>query len=759
VGRSLIRGTSGRNVFFVFLLVVAPAGLSQTAAPAPAVAVSRAPAPITVDGDLSDPGWKGAAEIDTFWETSPGDNVPAKVRTVAYLTYDDKAFYIGVRCDDPRAERIRAPYVDRDQVLGTDDNIAIFLDTRNDRRSAIEFRVNPRGIQGDAIWNEANGNEDFSPDFFYDTAAKITREGWTAEIRIPFSSLRYGKSDPQTWGILVWRNYPREFRYAFHSSPIPRGSNCLICHMRDVTGLSGLPSAGHLVVAPYVTGKEEGRPRESSDPRSSFVNKPARGNAGGDVKWTPNPEAAVDATINPDFSQIESDVAQIAVNQRFALFFPEKRPFFLEGTDLFQTPIQAVYTRTITSPRWGSRVTGKLGSSAYTLLVGQDRGGGSVILPGPQFSTFAPQDFSSFFGIGRLRHDVGTSFAGMLATDREVSGGGHNRLFGPDFQWRPNQTDQVTGQFLYSDTRTPDQPNLAGEWDGRKLSGSTLDVNWNHQTSTWGWFGEYKDLGDGFRADDGFVPQVGIREGTAQLGYAFYPQGLFRRLFPRVGEDYIVDRNGRLVFRRFFPGVDFFGAYNLTGFLGLNADAVRVGNEVLDRTQFVWLVQVDPSRRFTRVTFQGFLGSEIDFDNARTGHGGDLAAVITARPTDHLEFQFNGDRRWLDVSGGRLFTAQIERLKVTYTFSARMFLRVIGQYVETRRDPSLYTFSVPAKTGNFDGSALFSYKLNWQTVFFLGYGDSRVLVPQPSAPLQSSRYDLVPSARQLFLKISYAFQG
>ncbi len=721
--------------------------------------IPRAAGPITIEGDLSDPGWKGAAVVDAFWETQPGDNVPPKVRTVAFLTYDEKYFYIGIRCDDPHPERIRAPYVDRDQVIGTDDNMAIFLDTRNDRRSAIEFRVSPRGIQGDAIWNEANANEDFSPDFFYDTAAHITPQGWAAELRIPFSSLRYGKADPQMWGILIWRNYPREFRYAFHSSPIPRGSNCLICHMREITGLTGLPSAGHLVAAPYVTGKEEGRPRDETDPRSSFVNRPARGDAGGDVKWTPGPNMAVDATINPDFSQIESDVAQIAVNQRFALFFPEKRPFFLEGTDLLQTPIQAVYTRTVTSPRWGGRVTGKLGSSAYTLLVGEDRGGGSVILPGPQFSSFAPQDFSSFFAIGRLRHDVGTSFAGLLAADREIRGGGHNRLAGPDFQWRPSEVDQVTGQYLYSDTHTPEHPDLAPEWDGRSLSGGALDVTWNHQTRTWGWFAQYRDLAEGFRADDGFVPQVGIREGNEQVGYAFYPEGLFRRLFPRVGEDYIVDRGGRLVSRRLYPGIDFFGAYNLNGFIGVNADAVRVGEEILDRTQFVWFAQIDPSRRFTRVTFQGYSGSEIDFDNVRTGRGTDLNLAVTARPTDHLELQFNGDRRWLDVSGGRLFTAQVERLKATYTFSARMFLRVIGQYVETRRDPSLYTFSVSNRNGAFDGSVLFSYKLNWQTVFFLGYGDSRLLLPAADGSAQSARYDLVRASRQFFLKISYAFQG
>jgi len=748
----------GRASCFLLVFALAAQAAAQTSQPAP-LAVPRASVPITIDGDLSDAGWKDAAVVEAFWETSPGDNVAPQAKTVAFLTYDEKFFYIAVRCDDPHPEKIRAPYVDRDQVIGTDDNVAIFLDTRNDRRAAMEFRVNPRGIQGDAMWNDANFVEDFSPDFFYDTAARITPEGWAAEIRIPFSTLRYGKGEPQTWGILIWRNYPRDFRYAFHSSPLPRGSNCLICHMREITGLAGLPSAGHWVAAPYASAKEDGRPRDRTDPRSSFVNKPVRANAGGDAKWTPNPDTALDATINPDFSQIESDVAQIAVNQRFALFYPEKRPFFLEGVDLLQTPIQAVYTRTITSPRWGGRVTGKLDVSAYTLLVGQDRGGGSVILPGANFSTFAPQDFRSIFVIGRLRRDIGQSFAGLLAADREIEGGGHNRVFGPDFQWRPNDRDQITGQFLYGDTRHPDLPEVAPEWDGRKVSGAALDLLWNHTTQTFFANAEYRDIADGFRADDGFVPQVGIREGTGQIGWTFYPEGVFRQLQPRAGLDYVADREGRLVSRRWFPGINFFGFRNLNGFVGANIDAVRAGNEVFDRTQLVWQVQIDPSRRITRLLFQGFVGQEVDFDNIRAGHGGDLGAAVTARPTDHLELQFNGDRRWLDVSGGRLFTAQVARLKATYTFDARCFLRVIGQYVEVAREPALYGFSVSRKSGAFDGSALFSYKLNWQTVFFLGYGDSRVLLPAADAAPATNRYDLVPAARQFFLKISYAFQG
>src|SRR5262249_34798097 len=154
--------------------------------------------------------------------------------------------------------------------------------------------------------------------------------------------------------------------------------NCFICHCSPLTGLEGLPEGGHLIVAPYLSAKEEGVPR--GDPGTPLVNKPVRVTGGGDIKWTPNENTPVDAAINPDFSQVESDVAKISANERFALFYPEKRPFFLEGIELFSTPIQAVYTRSITSPRWGARVTGKLGSTGYTALVAEDRGGGSVIL-------------------------------------------------------------------------------------------------------------------------------------------------------------------------------------------------------------------------------------------------------------------------------------------------------------------------------------------------------------------------------------------
>jgi hypothetical protein len=744
-----------RNALVALLLLAAPARADENAPVPPPIPLPRITEAITVDGDLSDPGWQHAAVIDTFFETVFGDNREPHVKTVAWVAYDDRYFYIAVKCDDPRPGTIRAPYVDRDNVIGTDDNVAVFVDSRGDRRSAQEFRVNPRGIQGDAVFNDANGNEDFSPDFYYDTAGTITEAGWQAELRIPLSSLRYPKADPQKWGIIIWRNYPRDRRYAIYSSPQPRGANCVICRSRELTDVSGLPSSSHLVAAPYASAQDVARAAETGGP---LANEPTEKNVGLDVKWNPSADTALDATVNPDFSQVEADVAQIAVNNRFALFFPEKRPFFLEGIDLFDTPIQAVYTRTITSPRWGGRATGKLGASSYTLLLAQDRGGGSVTLPGPSSSDLAPQDFRSLVGIARVRRDFGGSFVGLLYTGREVEGGTHNHVVGPDFQWRPNQKEKVTGQLLLSDTKTPKRPDLADiapEWDGRSMTSHALNVTWAHSTSTHGLNARYRDFGDGFRADDGYVPQVGYRDGRLNGGYTLFPKGFFNFVNPFFVVSRADDRKGDLVTQRISPGIFLSGRRNLQSELELVFDRTRTGDRVLDTTNVAYFVQVDPHRRFPRIGVNGLIGQDIDFFNARVGSGGNLTGFATLRPTDHLTLDLNSAVQWLNVddgarSGARLFTAQVQRIKATYNFSPRLFVRLIGQYVNTRRDPTLYRFPVPKRSSELSSSGLLSYRLNWQTALFVGYGDDR-----ERRPLEE---DLVRTGRQFFVKLSYAFQ-
>jgi hypothetical protein len=745
-----------RSSNLLILFVMGAAAATTRAADAPAadpIGIHRTPGPIKVDGDLSDEGWKGAARIDTWYETNPGDNTSPKVKNVGYLTYDDHAFYAGFEFDDPEPGRIRAPLGDRDNVPGSTDYGGVLLDTRNDGKTGLLLLSNPRGIQYDAVMDDVAGNEDSSPDFFFDSKGRITPTGWTLELKIPFSSLRYPKGDPRTWRIMLYRNYPRDYRYQFFNVKLPRGGSCFVCRSGALTGLQGLPSGGHLILAPYVTGRDSGAATDG--PGTPWVDEKVKGDGGLDLKWTPFASTAVDATLNPDFSQIESDVAQIGANERFALFFPEKRPFFLEGVELLSTPIQAVYTRTITAPRWGVRGTGKFGSTAYTALFAQDGGGGSAILPGPNESDLADQEFRSLVAVGRLRRDIGRSSVSVLGTAREIQGGGHNRVGGPDFQWRPSDKDTVTGQVLFSDSRTPVRPDLADEWDGRSLHGHGAQAWWSHNTKTVDWFGQYKDFADDFRADVGFVPQVGYRQTYAEGGYTIRPEGFLRRVRPFLVADRVTDREGGLLSRRISLGTNMDGKWNSFFRLWYAFDRVRAGDVTLPRQQLLYFAQVSPSLVFNQIGVEGDVGQQIDFDGARRGFGANISLFATVRPTNHLELRFNEARRWLnvDLPGGartRLFSASVDRLRATYTFTPRAFLRVIGQYVTTRRDASLYTEEVARKESGFGVSALFAYKLNWQTVLFVGYGDESELDEA------TGRLDRVE--RSFFVKLSYAFQ-
>jgi hypothetical protein len=733
------------------LAVAGPASARGADPAAPEIRIVRAIGPIVVDGALDDAGWKGATRIDQWFETNPGDNVPPPVGNVGYLAYDDHFLYAAFEFDDPEPGRIRAPFADRDNVGSDTDYGGVILDTRNDNRGLL-LLANPRGIQYDSVSNDASGNEDSSPDVFWDSAGRITEKGWILEMRVPFSSLRYSKAAVQSWGVMLYRNYPRQFRYQFFSTRLPRGGTCFICRSNRLVGLERLPGGGHVVVAPYATAARSGH---TDEPGTGLATDPFDGDVGLDVKWTPTADLALDATVNPDFSPIESDVAQIGANERFALFFPEKRPFFLEGIELLSTPIQAVYTRTITSPRFGLRGTGKWGKASYTGLVVQDRGGGSVVLPGPDSSDLADQDFRSWVALGRVRRDVGRSFVSVLVSDREVRGGGFNRLAGPDFQWRPGESDTVTGQILFSRTRTPDRPELTESWKGERLQGHAADIWYSHNTRRLDWFAEYRDFSHGFRADNGFVPQVGFRQTFGEAGYTFRPEkGLLRRLRAFAFFDRQAERGGGLISRDAAVGAGMDGRFNSFMRFWYVDGRVRAGEVVLPRRLFRYVVQLSPTRWLSGIGLEGFAGKEVDFDNSRTGTGADVRVRATLRPTSHLELALNSGRRFLDVSPpglakARLFTAHVDRLRATYTFNSRSFVRAIAQRVETKRDPRLFADEVERREASFEGSVLFAYKVNWQTLVFLGYGDTRAL---------SDEDRLEPSDRQLFLKISYAFQ-
>ncbi|MEZ5330919.1 MAG: DUF5916 domain-containing protein [Thermoanaerobaculia bacterium] len=746
-----------REILVLAALAAAAAGVR--AAPPPAAEPAPGPIPIVridgeihIDGRLDEEAWSQAVRLDEWFETNPGDNVEPKVANVAYLGYDDRFLYAAFEFADPEPRRIKAPLGDRDNIPSYTDYGGVIVDTRHDGKSAQMFLANARGIQYDAISNDASG-EDSSPDFFWESAGSIGTDGWVLEMRIPFSSLRYSGSDPEQWGIMLYRNRPREFRYQMFTSRLPREANCFICNVRPLTGLQGLPSGSHWVAAPYGTASQTSEPRDGLG--SSLESDDPTGEIGLDFKWLPNPDTVLDGTINPDFSQIESDVAQIAANERFALFFPEQRPFFLESSDLLSTPIQALFSRTFTAPRWGARATGRQGKTAYTLLVGEDRGGGSVILPGSKGSDLADQDFESEVVMGRVRHDIGQSFVSFLVSDREIDGGGDNRVLGPDFRWQPTNQDTLTGQLLFSSSHTPDRPELADEWDGRELSGHAAELWYYHESRTWDYYGEVNDVADDFRADNGFVPQVGYRRGYGEVGYTFRPEEKpVSRLRVFGWGEHSEDQDGNLLLEGITTGFGMDAVKNSFFRTELAVEKVRGDVEVHERRQIRPYLEMSPGKIFSRLIVDTVFGEEVDFANDRLGDGATIGLRAIFRPTDHLELDLRGTRRWLDVDtdeglSGRLFTADVARLRGVYTFNARSWLRLVTQWVETERDPALYLDEVEDHSGGLAGSLVFAYKLNWQTVAFLGFSDNREI---------DELDDLQESGRQIFLKLSYAFQ-
>ncbi|HEX7841016.1 MAG TPA: DUF5916 domain-containing protein, partial [Kofleriaceae bacterium] len=587
----------------------------------PTLHIQRKNGPIVIDGVLDDAGWSDVGPIDTWFETDPGNNTIPKVRNRGRLTYDGDALYIGLEFDDPDPGAIRAAVTDRDNVSRESDSGGVILDPTDSGHAGQLFLVNPRGVQYDSVLDDNGaGDDDPSPDFFWDSAVHISEKGWTLEIRIPFSSLSYSRQNPQPFRLMLYRNYPRDFRYQFLTTQLPRDSACFICRCNQVVGLADLPSGGAIVVAPYVSGSYEGKPVAGTGSRLHY-DAPAV-SAGFDAKWRPTAGTVIDLTVNPDFSQIESDVARITSNERFALLYPEKRPFFLEGVDLLTTPITAVSTRSLTDPQWGARATFKGDRLAFTALAVQDEGGGQMIIPGATSSTSADQQFRSWAGIARLRYEAGAASLGILGTTREIDGGGFNRLGGPDLQWRPSASDSLAGQVLYSVMRTPDRPDLASEWDGRSLSGHAASLRWVHTGNVLDVLAFYRDLGSRFRADDGFVPQVGIREGHGETGLTAHTEdGALRRLRGFATYDRIVNPNFDLLSQQVTAGVQADALLGSTTRINYAYDQILVAGKLLPRSEVVYSVSMTPGVIVPRIDLSGSAGQQIDFDNARTGTG------------------------------------------------------------------------------------------------------------------------------------------
>lgn len=714
----------------------------------PPYAVTRATSPIKVDGNLDEAAWQGAAVIDLAYETRPAENTPPPVKTECLITHDDDQLYVAFRAHDPDPSQIRAHLSDRDRAFD-DDFVGIVLDPFNDERRAFEFFVNPLGIQMDLFMDDVGGNESDTWDAIWASAGRVTESGYEVEIAIPFSSLRFPRTEgDQIWGFDALRFYPRNQRHRIASQPMDRNVSCYLCQVSKMSGFSGVTPGRNMELVPTLTSI---RTDAKTD---AFQDRLAEGEVETELgvtgKWGITPNLTLNAALNPDFSQVEADAAQLNINTTFALFFPEKRPFFLEGADFFRTPFEAVFTRNVADPEWGLKLTGKEGKNAVGVFVAQDDRT-DFLIPGAQSSTATSLNEESTDAVLRYRRDLGASSAlGVLMTTREGEGYS-NRLAGIDGLYRVDSSNWFRGQYLSSQTEYPSA--IFANADLRQTAGTLEDdalyLSFDHSSRNWGAYARYEDVGDLFRADMGFMPQVDytlMLAGGDRVWHGGEGDWWTRA---SVGGDWDErkDQAGNLLERE----VEVRG--NLNGPLQSYFELVtgqreRVFNGVsFDETFASSFGEIQPSGNL-RLSLYVRVGDDIDFANTRPGEVLVLEPGFRLLVGRSLRFSFTHLFQQLDVEGGRLFEANLSQLTTIYQFNARTFVRLITQYTDIQRDVTLYTTDVNGETEQLFNQLLFSYKLNPQTVLFAGYSDNA---------LGTERIDFERENRTFFVKLGYAW--
>lgn len=709
---------------------------------------------ITLDGKIDESAWKRAAPMNEFFEYRPRDGVQAKFKSEARIAYDHHALYIALTAIDPDPSKIDAPLVRRDEVFGSQDFFAVHVDPIGARKFAQIFRVNASGAVGDGLYSEDSGNEDYSPDFEWQAMAVRTSDGWTAEMRIPFSTLRYSSPASESWSIQVIRAMARDEVYRFGNGQIPRDANSFLTYAQTLNGMKDLPSGREFTVTPQLTWR-----RNMDRTNGVGVNGKNDFVVGADVKFRSRPDLVFDATVNPDFSQVELDTPQLGANAQFALFFPEKRPFFLEGADILSMPINAIYTRSINDPAWGARLTQRKDGTDFVLLTTRDDGKGFILLPGALGTGFASQPAKSQATIARFRMNVDGVTLGALLTDRTYDRKDGkpaltNRVGGVDAVWRPNGELRLRAQVLGSDTR--DERNRAPDGDLPNADSAVL-ADYNYRDPKWSIAGGVERVGRGFRADNGFISQAGYKNAYQEFQRKWTDMGLFNEISPFLNISQKRDLDGRLLYQQNHLGI-FFGMPRSTGVVleWRPRDLVRAreNGAPLKRDQFYANVESNPGKIISYFYAEYLRGERFDVTNNRITDGYFYNATATIRLTDRWELEPRIDNGLLtakEVQPGskQILQERAVQLKSVYHFSPRDTLRLIGQYNAVRRAPSLFEASNVSpyeKTETL--SLVYGHRRGLGTNFYVGATVSRSLEPSAAFRRRQS---------EVFAKWSWAF--
>ncbi len=776
-----MQGFSIKNVNLVILLTIlsflcslsvlqAQEGDQKAIYKAKEMTVSRAASPIKVDGSLNDKAWESAAKIDLIYEIYPGENIPAPVKTEAFITFDKSKLYIAYKCYDPNPKAIRGHLMKRDDAagFGYDDRVGIFIDTFNDERRAFNFVVNVVGVQADGIFSEVTGSADYTWDAIWKSGAKRTDFGYTVEMAIPFTQLRFhAAEDKMTWGISFERSYPRDdATHKLKSHKKDRNINCVLCQVNKVSGFENVRPGRDIEFDPTLTvTRTDGMDLSTAKkmerfPDVEFEKGKFEVEPGLTARWGITPNLTLTGTVNPDFSNVEADAQQLEVNKRFVLQYPEKRLFFLEGLDFFYTPKQIVFTRTVHDPLWGVKLTGKLGKNALGIIATQDRVT-SLLFPANQYSFMGSVDQDVFGGVVRYRRDIGNgSTLGFLYTGR-MGDGYHNHVIGTDGFLRLNNTTVSRFQLMYSNTDYPDALALKNDLDTNAFEGYAFYASLINRSRDMAYGASYEDLGENFRADFGFLPRVDTRRFYLFTEKTFWADKV--RWFEAINMSSsfisVYNHDGVLTDREFALALGHLGPLQGNGGINFRVKKENVDGFEFDMTDWQITYGVTPFKGFS-IDFLTEFGDAVDYDNYQLAKTFTWDTLMGVRIGGRLNLDLNHIYQKLTREGRTIFTVNLLQVTLGYHFNVRSFFRAIVQYFDYNTVPAQFLYYTPVdRQKTLFTQLLFSYRLNPQTVLFLGYSDNylgRDVLRGTGANRALFSTDLTHRNQTFFLKIGYA---
>jgi hypothetical protein len=740
-----------RPLWFTLLLLVA---IAMTVSAAPTFEPVFRPEMITVptadaikvDGQLGDRGWTSATRINQFVERSPGENLPPQVKTEAYLTYDDENLYVGFIClDDP--SRVRATMCQRDQYSG-DDAVILLLDTFGEAAWAYEFQVNPYGVQKDLLWTNVQG-EDSGFDLVWESAAQINDSGYTVEMAIPFASMRFPDKDVQKWKLDFWRIHPRESYRQYSWSANDRNEPCWPCQWGTVDGIAGVkPGKGVEILPAFVSNQSGAYDRQAA----SFENEDILGELSLGGKYSVSSDVTFEASLNPDFSQIEADAAQIDVNTTIALFYPERRPFFQEGSDLFRTLFNSFYTRTVNDPDLAVKGTARFDRTSLAYMVARDANSPYAI-PYEESGATVNVEKSTVNVVRGLHQIGGNSQIGFMVGDRRFDNGGYGSILAGDGLLRLGKGYILDGQFVWSMTEEPefetgmpgtfDHGKYTGELDGETYSGGAFIARLRRFTRSLGIMADFNQVDPTYRTQIGFDPWNDQRNANTYVWYTFYPEnGLFSLIQPQVNTYWRWNFDGDQKWRYadYNLGADLRWAQTHVN-LGLNAGSEVRYDKRFDKLWYAsFRINGQPSDAWGYGLNLAY-GPQPAYRLLAIGNQRTYSFELNLKPWDRIILEPSVDyiKSTEENDGHVLYRQTIFRNRLRLQLNKEFSLRLVAQYNDASE--------------RWEVDPLVTYRLTSFSVFYLGstydYDEMVNMDDQRNWQLTS---------RQYFMKIQYLFQ-